>query len=735
MKADTSRSSFDPAKHYRVVLRQQGRVDVDADWNEQQEIADLLRTATTANLVGAAGGPATGPPAGFALGVNAQDLRVSAGHFYVDGLLVQNEQDISVWNQPDAPTGSQIVRLTDGSDVAGPTPLAGRYLVYLDVWDLHRTALEDGTVREVALGGPDTTTRVKTVWQVKLLRVGDVNATVNCTTDIPAFTALTAGPTGVLEARAEPADDPSGPCVVPAGAGFRGLENQHYRVEVHKGGNAGTATFKWARDNASIVASWDAGPDPEGAITVASPGRDSVTGFAPGMWVELIDDTRELLGKPGTLVQLTNVRGNRLTITPAAGVNRADFPLRPRVRRWDSDGALLVDRPAADGGWLAVEQGVQVRFAKPASYPTGAYWLVPARTLLADVLWPRGAGNTPLALPPRGITHHFTKLGLVTFDGTAWKDPHDCRSLFPHLTQLVSVEPVSGDGQTVTPNATNPAALVPLPAPIVVAVTNGALPVAGAKVRFVVHSGNGTINNAGNTADVTTDAQGLAVANWSVDSGNAVQQARAVRLDDGANPVGVPFVFTASLLTAARTAYTPPATCPDLATASTVQQAIDLLCAQSHPDRPKIKTISWTHAASMTMTELLKGLRVTFDRAMTAPDGPGVAWFLVSFEYDRRGFEADPNEIFVRRINAESITFPTSRVSVLFKPFASLKEWVNLQPVVPDDVLCRVVLKSHVLTDDSRVALDGDFLGALLPTGNGASGGDFESWFMLKTRA
>ena len=31
---DESRRTFDPKKHYRSVQMQQGRVQVDADWNE-----------------------------------------------------------------------------------------------------------------------------------------------------------------------------------------------------------------------------------------------------------------------------------------------------------------------------------------------------------------------------------------------------------------------------------------------------------------------------------------------------------------------------------------------------------------------------------------------------------------------------------------------------------------------------------------------------------------------------
>ena len=38
MKGDFSRNTFDPGNHYSAVLMQQGRVQVDADWNEQAAI-------------------------------------------------------------------------------------------------------------------------------------------------------------------------------------------------------------------------------------------------------------------------------------------------------------------------------------------------------------------------------------------------------------------------------------------------------------------------------------------------------------------------------------------------------------------------------------------------------------------------------------------------------------------------------------------------------------------------
>jgi hypothetical protein len=126
-----------------------------------------------------------------------------------------------------------------------------------------------------------------------------------------------------------------------------------------------------------------------------------------------------------------------------------------------------------------------------------------------------------------------------------------------------------------------------------------------------------------------------------------------------------------------------------------------------------------------------RGLVVHFDRPIRPPEGPPIGWFLVSIEYDRSRFEADPNEIFVRRINPRRVVFRDDGRQVVFEPFGNFAEWADRTANTPEEVLCRVVLKSHVLVDEAGSVLDGEFLGAGVPTGNGTPGGDFESWFTL----
>jgi hypothetical protein len=328
-------------------------------------------------------------------------------------------------------------------DFPGVRPAAleekdGTYLAYLDVWERHVTALEDGGIREVALGGPDTSTRTQTVWQVKLAPLDDPDHVITCAT-VPEWSELIDESTALLRARAQPETTSSDPCTIPPGAGFRRLENQLYRVEIHESGNVGTATFKWSRENGSVVVGASVTDTDE--LTVSSTGRDEVLGIAPGSWVELTDGTHELAGEPGTLVKVKTIAGNVLTVdtTTSGPLNGAEFPESPKVRRWDDpNGPRKVTVPGANQGFLALEDGVEVRFEPGRHYVSGDYWLIPARTATGDVEWPEngGAPVAPLGRPPDGISHHYCSLALLRLKSEKWEVAEDCRKLFPPLTGL-----------------------------------------------------------------------------------------------------------------------------------------------------------------------------------------------------------------------------------------------------------------------------------------------------------
>ena len=137
---------------------------------------------------------------------------VTAGRYYAGGLLCENDQTVAFDQQPDNP------------GVVLPAE-KGSYLFYLDAWEREISAIEDPDLREIALGGPDTTTRSRTVAQVKTLRVGSAEEGVSDPATFPEWRRHLhrSRHPGRMRARCRP---------------FAGavLGNDLYRVEIHHAG-------------------------------------------------------------------------------------------------------------------------------------------------------------------------------------------------------------------------------------------------------------------------------------------------------------------------------------------------------------------------------------------------------------------------------------------------------------------------------------------------------------------
>jgi Family of unknown function (DUF6519) len=428
MKADISKDRFDATKHYSGVVMQQGRVQLDSDWNEQLGIERHLEKTLTCDVVGLTGAPVHQP--GFQIASpDGKSLTVGKGRFYAGGWLCENENTVDFRQQPDFPNAPDPV----AAMTAAQTTTA---IVYLDVWQRHVTGIDDPGILEPALGGADTTTRLKTTWQVRLLPVKPANAgQLSCGDTASEWDALIASPTGKLSARAQPVAPTDSPCLLPPGAGYRRLENQLYRIEVHKPGADGTATFKWSRDNGSVVTAIDKVNGLE--LTVHDLGRDAVLGFASGQWVEVLDDAIELSGQPGALVQIDRVDEAARLVVLKTAPPAVDPARHAKLRRWDSAADAVIATPAANGGFVALEEGVEVRF-EAGTYRTGDYWLVPARTVTGNVEW-------PFATPqrPAGVAHAYARLAVLTLAGNAL-GTQDCRSLFAPIAEVPPALHITG---------------------------------------------------------------------------------------------------------------------------------------------------------------------------------------------------------------------------------------------------------------------------------------------------
>ena len=427
MKGDFSRDTFNPRKHYAGVLMQQGRVQLDADWNEQQGITRHRSETEAGDVVGDSGAPLHN--AGFLLTTSdGKAITIGMGRYYAGGILCENESAVDYAHQPDLPNPPAIADLlqTAGASVA---------ILYLEVWRRAVSALDDAEIREVALGGPDTAIRAKTVWQVKALPIKSAGTTpIACGDSLPEWDALVAPGTGALSARAQPTQATDNPCLLPPSAGYQRLENQLYRVEIHQGGPLGTASFKWSRDNGSVVTAIESVNGQE--LTVHDLGRDATLGFSNGQSVELIDDAAELSGQPGQFFQIDHVVEASRTIVLTTALPSVDLGLHPKLRRWEAPLVTVVTPTTADG-WTALEGGVQIRFEE-GTYKTGDYWTFAARTVTAGIDWPFA---TPQ--PPRGDAHRFVRLAIATLSGGALTI-QDCRKLFTPLAEVPAAIHITG---------------------------------------------------------------------------------------------------------------------------------------------------------------------------------------------------------------------------------------------------------------------------------------------------
>ncbi len=418
MKGDFTRFSHKPDKHYTRVLKQQGRVDLDADWNEQVEIQSALDRTRTADVIGAAGVPKH-DDAGFGITYDGADVQIAPGRIYVDGLLcvLEGETPVGYADQPGFPDPPPLAPVDGQTD-----------LVYLDVWERHVTVLEDPDLREVALGGPDTTTRVQTVCQVKVRQ--DVGA-IDCDDALGGWPPAPSDATLTTAANEPP--DSTDPCILPPTGGFRGLENRLYRVEIHDDSDSpGGPTFKWSRDNGAVVFAVEAFAvtgDPQ-QVQVARLGRDQVLALHVDDWVEVTDDATELAGRPGILAQIADLDEARRILTLSKPITGFALEGHPRLRRWDQPGDAIA---LTTGLPIALEDGVEITFGG-TTFHTGDYWAFAARTVTADV-------EVLTDAPPQGIRHHYARLALVTWSATGG-DPafdafiEDCRDTFPPLTVI-----------------------------------------------------------------------------------------------------------------------------------------------------------------------------------------------------------------------------------------------------------------------------------------------------------
>lgn len=469
------------------VVAQQGRVTIEADWNEQRTIAAEQERAALLDVIG----PSATPDHGYAVslvyaggdspptGAPTGDLTIAQGTLYVGGERMILEEDLDYASQPDWVDNSGDPLWVSPSIPSPPEDLDE--LVYLLLREQEVGAVEDPALLDVALGGPDTAERLRIVQRVVRLPfdgttcaqgLADLNAYwEGFGLNLDAATMrLRSGALLQVSFQQEPS---TSPCEPVAQGGYLGAQNQLIRVQVARV-DQGVPTLVWGFDDAYFMyrftytaANVDTGAGTT-TITLDSVPVDTYHQPAAKQAVEVlqsaaqITDTDYIAATTGLVTQVTDdgaydPNSGQVVIASAALPLPVDAGSRPGptplfLRVWQDTIAYTGPGPVALG-----DTGIQVTLTLSpgaSDYHVGDCWLFavrPGTPTTVSPVYPQRILDFPQ--PPDGPRMWACPLAVVDWSGEGTVT--QCPPPFPNLGSLggasgccctVSVTPDSVDG-------------------------------------------------------------------------------------------------------------------------------------------------------------------------------------------------------------------------------------------------------------------------------------------------
>ena len=477
MPSDRSRRPDPPSDAYSGVAMQQGRVLLDRDFNAERDILDYRDRVTALDEIGPYGTCDNGfaisvIPADFSPPVHSSppasdyNLRIGAGTMYVGGLRVEFPAHLGGTNAE--------YTYFDQPDWLAPDPPSApkTEIVWLQLDEQEISATEDPDLLEVALGGPDTTQRLRLLRTVR-------RAATDASSCPPAWQALEAqwkaqgvafddrSATRAATARMQVAftqvSASSNPCDPVAAGGYLYSENQLIRVKwTPPAAGAKQGVLLWGYDNASFIYRVGVGTTRQQLSLTRQP-PDAYHFPGRGQYVEVLRTTAligvgvaavaedgnasiprcvaESTGFVTTLSAAYDPTGsaNMLMLTDglpddyiAAAVTEPLF-----VRIWQGGQAM---GPA--GGSMELidpvtraSNGLEVTIT--GTIAPGAFWMMAARPGTPQTIWPAALLASPQA--PDGPRSWACPLAVVEWPaGDLEPKIHDCRFHFDNLVTLTA---------------------------------------------------------------------------------------------------------------------------------------------------------------------------------------------------------------------------------------------------------------------------------------------------------
>jgi hypothetical protein len=454
MGSDRARVSYDPKRHYRSVVMQQGRVTLEADWNEDDTIFGEELRHETLDIVG----PAGTPDGGYQVLPTGQkpapphppfDFPVSAGTMYVGGVRLTLDGTDQYNNAPVQYYSNQPDWLdhTFYPDWVMPTndkPPVDEF-VYLFVREQEVSAVEDSALRDVALGGPDTAQRTRMIQHiVRLAGKGCADGLKAAVTywaaEGLAFdqTTMRLKPQSTLQAsfQTTPQSDPCEPEVV---GGYLGADNQLIRIQI-----VNQNTLVWGFDDASFLYRVTMPITDPQTLTLQSQPVDAFHQPQAGQAVEVLRSAAQLAngeyvasatGVVQTLAASYNQDTMQIVVPTALPSQYMDLVQTPQafLRVWQQQLTFTPGTPIELGttGLL-----VTLDTEGGAPFHVGDYWLIAVRPTTPTQLYPQRYLDA--AQPPDGPRMWACPLAAIEWNGGILKVDEDCRKQFCNLIDACS---------------------------------------------------------------------------------------------------------------------------------------------------------------------------------------------------------------------------------------------------------------------------------------------------------
>jgi hypothetical protein len=478
MGSDRARLSYDAKQQYRSVVAQQGRVTLEADSNEAQQIISEELREETLDFVGSSGTPDDGYEVQALENNGSFDFSVSPGTMYVGGIRVFLDAPTPPTPTPTR-TNPLLIKYSDQKqtewldyksdpDWVEPSAVANATLkqefIYLHLREQEVSAVEDSALREVALGGPDTTQRVRLIQRIVRLSTDKTECSSALGTAITAWNnkGLNYDPktmrlmsAATLKVETNESAPPSDPCDPAARGGYLGAENQLIRVQISQSDSTGYKLV-WGFDNASFLYRVKAKNNTT---------ENNTTNTTLQLQSQPVDDFHrpkkdqavEVLRSAAKLSNGEYVASATGFVTKLAAPydpvsQEITFPSLPNeyldasqtpqlfLRVWEEE------KPFESGKSVILgDTGLQVTLQTSGNQPfhIGDYWIFAVRPSTPEQVYPKRylpEPNKPQPQSPDGPRLWVCPLAVIGWEitekATQIKLLDDCRNLFDNLIQL-----------------------------------------------------------------------------------------------------------------------------------------------------------------------------------------------------------------------------------------------------------------------------------------------------------